>query len=382
MTHCLDARFKGAAVFEHRSLDAASASDCPEDEVIRNLKQRRRSSPAQLLQQWIIMAENDPGFHFAAACAGGGGLCLGTSGGLLGLVVGATTGTAIGLVPAVLTLGMSVPVGAVSGGAIGSGVGGVAGGTAGFLGGGFFGGVLYERRYEVWERMESTRMGLETRAARACSSAAGMVATGKAKASQTLVRVRTTSVGTAVAIGSLPANACSTASMKAAELSTGVQNTIMDRKVRVVAASAASGGVCMGVSGGAVGLLVGSATGAAWGVIPALLTFGLSIPVCATLAGGVGLCVGATAGAASGFVGGGVAGYGASLLTRDSPPSREAVTPASPQRHTAQAASLAAAASVVAERRAEGLAEGGSQPEWVGGEAEETQDRRGAASVP
>lgn len=46
--------------------------------------------------------------------------------------------------------------------------------------------------------------------------------------------------------------------------------------------------------------------GAALGVVPALFTFGLSIPVGAAIGG----CVGTVTGGGAGVVGGGVAGYG------------------------------------------------------------------------
>merc|ERR1711874_602781 len=47
-----------------------------------------------------------------------------------------------------------------------------------------------------------------------------------------------------------------------------------------------------------------------FGVVPALFTFGLSIPVFAVVGGGAGLCVGTAVGGATGSVGGGAVGYG------------------------------------------------------------------------
>eukprot|EP00928_Gymnodinium_smaydae_P075041 TRINITY_DN58056_c0_g1_i1.p1 TRINITY_DN58056_c0_g1~~TRINITY_DN58056_c0_g1_i1.p1 ORF type:complete len:193 (+),score=28.92 TRINITY_DN58056_c0_g1_i1:65-643(+) len=75
-----------------------------------------------------------------------------------------------------------------------------------------------------------------------------------------------------------------------------------DPTVQVTSASAAAGGVACGVVGGSVGLV----SGAVVGVVPAVFTFGLSIPVFAT----IGLCSGAVAGGAAGAVGGGTVGYG------------------------------------------------------------------------
>merc|ERR1711988_694841 len=50
----------------------------------------------------------------------------------------------------------------------------------------------------------------------------------------------------------------------------------------------------------------GSVAGAALGVIPAIFTFGLSIPAGAIIGG----CVGTAVGGSAGAVGGGLAGYG------------------------------------------------------------------------
>merc|ERR1712014_544748 len=71
------------------------------------------------------------------------------------------------------------------------------------------------------------------------------------------------------------------------------------------------GSVTVGAAGGGLGLLAGGAAGAAVGLVPALFTFGLSIPVCAAIGGGAGACLGTAAGGTTGFVGGGAVGYGA-----------------------------------------------------------------------
>merc|ERR1712083_779810 len=77
----------------------------------------------------------------------------------------------------------------------------------------------------------------------------------------------------------------------------------------VTAASAAVGGVTAGVTGGTVGLTVGGVAGAIVGVVPAIFTFGLSIPCFAMIGGGVGLCAGTAVGGTAGAVGGGATGY-------------------------------------------------------------------------
>lgn len=92
------------------------------------------------------------------------------------------------------------------------------------------------------------------------------------------------------------------AKARAAEVGTGVQRAAADPG----AASTAGAAAALGASGAAAGLATGSVIGAACGVVPALFTFGLSIPIGAAVGGGAGLCLGG----AAGVVSGGAAGYG------------------------------------------------------------------------
>jgi len=85
--------------------------------------------------------------------------------------------------------------------------------------------------------------------------------------------------------------------------------------VRFAAKSGAGGAAVLGTSGGAVGLTAGSAIGALVGFVPALFTFGLSIPIGAAIGGGAGLCIGTTLGSAVGFVGGSAVGSAYSRRT-------------------------------------------------------------------
>jgi len=73
-------------------------------------------------------------------------------------------------------------------------------------------------------------------------------------------------------------------------------------KVGVTSSSVVAGAVVGGTTTGAFGIVVGAAVG----IVPAIFTFGLSIPVGAA----VGLCVGTTVGGSAGAVGGGALGYG------------------------------------------------------------------------
>merc|ERR1712087_36023 len=88
----------------------------------------------------------------------------------------------------------------------------------------------------------------------------------------------------------------------------GVKNAVSDRSVQATAAGSISGSAALAASGGATGLATGTMVGAACGLIPAVFTFGLSIPIGAAIGGSTGLVAGSVAGGAVGFVGGGVAG--------------------------------------------------------------------------
>jgi len=83
-----------------------------------------------------------------------------------------------------------------------------------------------------------------------------------------------------------------------------------ERKFQVSAISAAGGAAVMGAGGGAVGMTAGFWIGGAIGIVPALFTFGLSIPVGAAIGAGTGLVVGTAAGSSAGALGGGAVGYG------------------------------------------------------------------------
>eukprot|EP00442_Polarella_glacialis_P005475 CAMPEP_0115080462 /NCGR_PEP_ID=MMETSP0227-20121206/18692_1 /TAXON_ID=89957 /ORGANISM="Polarella glacialis, Strain CCMP 1383" /LENGTH=304 /DNA_ID=CAMNT_0002468109 /DNA_START=45 /DNA_END=959 /DNA_ORIENTATION=+ len=87
------------------------------------------------------------------------------------------------------------------------------------------------------------------------------------------------------------------------------RETAKDGKVQAAAAGATGGAAVAGVSGGAFGLVAGSTFGATCGLLPAFVTFGLSIPIGAMVGGGAGLIAGASAGGTAGLVGGGFAGH-------------------------------------------------------------------------
>merc|ERR1719401_520325 len=93
-----------------------------------------------------------------------------------------------------------------------------------------------------------------------------------------------------------------TSKSRAANLKTRAVEVASDRQVQVTVASATAGGVAGGAGAG----LLGGVAGAAAGLVPALFTFGLSIPAGFVMGASAGVVVGSTTGAAAG----GVAGYG------------------------------------------------------------------------
>merc|ERR1711870_215573 len=91
----------------------------------------------------------------------------------------------------------------------------------------------------------------------------------------------------------------------------GAMKWAADPQVQVTGASAIVGAGTLGAVGGGAGLVGGGAIGAAVGVPAALFTFGMSVPLCATVGAVVGGSTGVTVGGTTGLVTGGAAGYNA-----------------------------------------------------------------------
>lgn len=94
------------------------------------------------------------------------------------------------------------------------------------------------------------------------------------------------------------------------DLKTRIVTMTKTPQFKTITIVSAGGAVTLSAVGGAFGCATGIVTGSLVGVVPALFTFGLSIPVGATVGGTAGLVIGATAGGATGAAGGGVAGFG------------------------------------------------------------------------
>lgn len=218
-------------------------------DIERHLQARRRQ-----LWRSETARRAAPAVRCAALGAGVGVTICTPLGGSAGLLLGTAAGASVGLIPAWCTLGLSVPAGAAAGGAVGVLAGAGAGAATGSAGGAFVGCLAYN-----WPKL---------------------------KARATLLA------------GSLRA------------LVKGFAQPQGDAERLQVAVTAGAGGaILLGSSGGTIGLLAGSALGASCGVVPAVFTFGLSIPAGAVLGGGVGLCAGTGAGATVGLVWGGAVGY-------------------------------------------------------------------------
>lgn len=289
----LDARFKGAELFDRRATDDDEC-EWPMDEVLRSLAESklRKGRPSHLLRELADALALEPRLRVVTVCAGGGAMTLGSLGGSCGLLAGATAGAVAGTVPAFFTLGISIPVGALAGGTIGACAGAVTCTGVGIVGGGLVGGVAYDLC--IGDEADSRDFSSDV--------AEDFSDDDRGDPGELIGGLRT---------------AAGAAGRKALELTRGVREVVVDRKIQVAAASAASGAVACGAGGGAVGWATGGAIGGAFGVIPAILTFGLSIPACATVGSTCGLCAGAALGSAAGLVGGGAAGYSACWLAGD-----------------------------------------------------------------
>jgi len=239
----------------------------------------------------------------AVVAGGAGGAVVATPpAAATGLLVGGSLGAAVGLIPALFTFGLSIPIGASIGGACGVVFGGAVGSGAGFVGGGAAGLGAYNKRESI-----------KSFAAQSSAWVQKTLASGKAKttgaytATKACVSKRVTDATTLAAkgMGVVQEKTKALANRTHAK----AKQVASDRTVQVTTASAVGGATLVGTGGAATGVLAGGALGAAIGVVPALFTFGLSIPVCALIGGGCGLVTGSAVGGTTGAVAGGVGGY-------------------------------------------------------------------------
>lgn len=233
----------------------------------------------------------DPQFRTITISTASGAVVLGSVGGAFGTACGIVIGSAAGAVPALFTFGLSLPIGAAMGGgaglcigtATGVGVGGIGGAGAGFAG--------YKYRFQIQNGLVTIQ--------RKASDAQGQTKAASCRAVNS-TKSKIVLVVDGVKQRSLAAGKSTKA--RAGNLATAAKQTIASEEFKVTAASATAGAVV----GGGSGAVVGGTAGAALGLIPALFTFGLSIPVGAVVGG----CVGAASGTVTGAAGAGAVGYG------------------------------------------------------------------------
>merc|ERR1719336_1183617 len=216
---------------------------------------------------------SDRCLQVTAASAVGGGAVVGAGGAGVGLLSGGALGAAVGVLPALFTFGLSIPIGAVIGAGCGMAVGGAAGGTVGFTGAGAVGFGAYTKRAEIKSLTAAAHAKVKVALGYAKLKTTSFVAltTKKASGMCTAVKER---VLVCVVAGS--AKAVSTAKITKAK----VIEVVSGKGVQASTASAVGGGAVLGAGGAVTGLAVGGAVGAAVGVVPAIFTFGLSIPFC------------------------------------------------------------------------------------------------------
>jgi len=257
--------------------------------VLHNMK-----SKAEETKDKAVVLVRNPRFQSYTIATAGGAITFGSAGGAFGLASGIVVGSAAGVVPALFTFGLSIPAGAVIGGIGGLCTGTLIGSTAGGIGG--F--TTYKYRVEIKDGLMVVKV-----------KAQDSVTTTKEKTAMVLNSAREHVVAhlnfVRVSVSSV-ADRAITKSNAAVSFTKGQASDAVSfattTKVGVTSSSAVAGAVVGGTTTGAFGTVAGAAVG----LVPAIFTFGLSIPVGAV----VGLCVGTTVGGSAGAVGGGAIGYG------------------------------------------------------------------------
>jgi len=235
----------------------------------------------------LLAEEEDPQALAAVVAGTGGGLCLGSVGAVIGITVGAAVGLCAGAVPALFTFGLSLPVGALLGGSGGLLAGAFTGSSAGFVGGATSGAFIAHFRQEI--RLAAV---LVTAKMYDIYHATVVRPSNAVKAANRKVRD-----GVHHSAAYTQEKAKATADFMKAAAS--------NRHVQVSTAGAGFGAAAMGTAGAATGACVGGTVGALVGLVPAIFTFGLSIPIGAAIGGSTGLIAGGAAGSSVGLAGGG-----------------------------------------------------------------------------
>jgi len=241
----------------------------------------------------VVATVMDPECERVACCAVGGTMVGATTGGAGGAVAGAALGTALGTVPALFTFGLSIPVGGLMGGGIGMTVGCTAGGTTGCI----IGGMSFAYRKQIYSKALCTYDGaLNSRVAASFTFAMDSLMTLLLDTT-----LRDIGMGAQRCVGEAASATCESTK----KTGSAMKAVVLDPEYEKTAGCAVGGALVFGTAGGAAATCAGAAMGAAVGVLPALFTFGLSIPVGAVVGGGMGMTIGSAAGGTAGLAAGG-----------------------------------------------------------------------------
>jgi len=251
---------------------------------------KEADAKAEMVKTKTATLVKNPNFQTVCISTSAGAVVLGSAGGAFGCASGIVLGGTAGVVPALLTFGLSIPTFAAVGGGMGLCSGVVIGGSTGAIGGAVAGHTGYKHRVQIKDGI----VFIQT--------------TTVKKAKETQIQITGVVNGTMIKVKSLGSKSKAEA-MKLAKITQEKVGTIMEKpialarepKVQMTTAGVAAGTVAGGTVGGGGGVLIGAAVG----VVPALFTFGLSIPVGAAIGGGIGLVTGGSVGA----VGGGAVGF-------------------------------------------------------------------------
>jgi hypothetical protein len=282
---------KAVTVFGELKAKANETKDKAQDKaviVLRDVKTRSLQT-----KERTVVILRDPGFQKCSVATAGGAITFGTVGGAFGLASGVVVGGAAGVVPALFTLGLSIPAGALAGG-----IGGFCTGTLiGSASGGATGFTAYKYRIEIKNGAMVVKVnvheGFNFAKATAVKAYSNTTQAVSIRAYKT--RVALTDLASKAKKNSFAAVAYSKS--RTSDAYTFATTT----KVGVTSTSAVAGAVVGGTTTGAAGCVAGAAVG----LVPALFTFGLSIPAGAM----IGLCAGTTVGGSVGAVSGGAIGY-------------------------------------------------------------------------
>jgi len=268
---------------------------------------------AQSMQHKTVAIIKNPHFQVVTMTTASGTVTLSAVGGAFGCMGGLIAGAMVGTVPALLTFGTSIPFGAIVGAGLGAPTGACMAGIAGGIAGGAAGHGVYVWRAEIRggvlrfkiataEKNKQARLALTT----AKDSTLDRASKARTFALDQTHNARSYTTRKGKQVGSLAVSTKKRSS-----------EVVADKRFQVTIASAAGGAVVGGTAGGAAGTVAGAGTGALVGLPAAIFTFGLSVPICATIGGGMGCFAGATSGGAVGGVAGGTAGYNAQKYQKE-----------------------------------------------------------------